>query len=73
MARNHSPEGEVLAAHMEASRAVFQTLVNCLERSGALRPGEVADMIRVHMETVKSTADPMTLAQIHDYRAALLG
>jgi hypothetical protein len=70
-----SPEGEVLAAHIAATTAAFQVLINCLEESDALLPGQYPDALRVYMEMIKSkTGDvsDMTLAMLHDIRMATL-
>lgn len=67
-----SPEGEVLAAHMAATTAAFQVLVSCLQRNGALERGEFQEMLRVYMESVKSTKDPVMLALLHDLRMSLM-
>jgi hypothetical protein len=49
-----TPEGEVIAAHGAAMVAAFQVLINCLEESDALLPGQFPDALRVYMEMVKS-------------------
>jgi hypothetical protein len=70
-----TPEGEVIAAYGAAMVAAFQVLINCLEESDALLPGQFPDALRVYMEMVKSrTGDvsDMTLAVLHDIRAATL-
>ena len=53
--------------------AAFQVLINCLEESDALLPGEFPDALGVYMEMVKSRegdVSDMTLAVLHDIRAA---
>jgi hypothetical protein len=71
-----SPEGEVLAAYGAAMVAAFQVLINCLEESDALLPGQFPDALRVfYMEMVKSRkgdVSDMTLAVLHDIRMATL-
>jgi hypothetical protein len=70
-----SPEGEVIAAYGAAMVASFQVLINCVEESDALRPGQFPDALRVYMETVKSRkgdVSDMTLAVLHDLRMATL-
>jgi hypothetical protein len=70
-----SPEGEAIAAQGAALAAAFQVLINCLEESDALLPGQFPDALHVYMEMVKSkTGDvsDMTLAVLHDIRAATL-
>ena len=50
-------------------------LINCLEESDALLPGQLPDALRVYMEMVKSRkgdASDMTLAVLHDIRMATL-
>jgi hypothetical protein len=68
-----TPEGEVIAAHGAAMVAAFQVLINCLEESVALLPGQFPDALRVYMEMVKSRhgdVSDMTLAMLHDIRMA---
>jgi hypothetical protein len=70
-----SPEGEVIAAYGAAVVAAFQVLINCLEESDALLPGQFPDALGVYMEMVKSRkggVSDMTLAVLHDIRAATL-
>jgi hypothetical protein len=70
-----TPEGEVIAAQGAAMVAAFQVLINCLEESDVLRPGQFPDALRVYMEMVKSRSgdvSDMTLAVLHDIRAATL-
>src|SRR3981189_782478 len=70
-----SPEGEVIAAYGAAMVAAFQVLINCLEESDALLPGQFPDALGVYMEMVKSrTGDvsDMNLAVLHDIRTATL-
>lgn len=53
----------------------FQVLINCLEESDALLPGAFPDALGVCMEMVKSKkggVNDMTLAVLHDIRAATL-
>lgn len=55
--------------------AAFQVLINCLEESDALLPGQFPEALGIYMEMVKSrTGDlnDMTLAVLHDIRAATL-
>jgi hypothetical protein len=75
MSKKLSPEGEVVAAHGAAVVAAFQVLINCLEESDALLPGQFPDALRIYMEMVKSktgVVSDMTLAMLHDIRAATL-
>ena len=70
-----SPQGEVIAAYGAAIVAAFQVLINCLEESDALQPGRFPDALAVYMEMVKSRkgdVSDMTLAMLHDIRAATL-
>jgi hypothetical protein len=70
-----TPEGEVIAAYGAAMVASFQVLINCLEESDALLPGQFQEALRIYMEMVKSrTGDvsDMTLAVLHDIRTATL-
>ena len=67
-----SPEGSHRSSSMVAA---FQVLINCLEESGALLPGQFPDALRVYMEMVKSRkgdVSDMTLAMLHDIRMATL-
>jgi hypothetical protein len=71
-----SPQGEVIAAHGAAMVAAFQVLINCLEESGTLEPGQFSKAIRVYMEMTKSNegdVSDMTLSMLHDIRTATLG
>jgi hypothetical protein len=55
--------------------AAFQVLINCLEESDALLPGQFPDALRIYMEMVKSRQgdmNDMTLAVLHDIRMATL-
>jgi hypothetical protein len=73
--RKLSPEGEVIAAYGAALVAAFQVLINCLEESDALLPGQFPEALGVYMEMVKSRkggVNDMTLAALHDIRAATL-
>jgi hypothetical protein len=73
--KNLSPEGEVVAAYGAAMVVAFQVLINCLEESDALLPGQYPDAPGVYMEMVKSRkggVNDMTLAVLHDIRAATL-
>jgi hypothetical protein len=57
------------------SLPAFQVLINCLEESDALLPGQFPDALRVYMEMVKSRegdVSNMTLAVLHDIRMATL-
>ncbi|MGY4435090.1 hypothetical protein ACVWWO_007567 [Bradyrhizobium sp. F1.13.1] len=68
-----TPEGEIIAAYGAAMVAAFQVLINCLEDSDALLPGQFPDALAVYMEMVKSnkgSVSDMTLAVLHDIRAA---
>jgi hypothetical protein len=70
-----TPEGEVIAAYGAAMVAAFQVLINCLEESDALLPGQFPDALGVYMEMVKNReggVSDMTLAVLHDIRAATL-
>jgi hypothetical protein len=70
-----TPQGEVIAAQGAAMVAAFQVLINCLEESDALLPGQFPEALYVYMEMVKSrTGDvsDMTLAMLHDIRTATL-
>jgi hypothetical protein len=70
-----TPEGEVIAAHGAAMVAAFQVLINCLEESDAMLPGQFPEALRVYMEMVKSRqgdVSDMTLAVLHDIRMATL-
>jgi hypothetical protein len=70
-----SPEGEIIAAYGAAMVAAFQVLINCLEENDAVLPGQFPDALRVYMEMVKSRkgdVSDMTLAVLHDIRAATL-
>lgn len=49
-----TPEGEVIAAYGAAMVASFQVLINCLEESEALLPGQFPEALRAYMEMVKS-------------------
>jgi hypothetical protein len=42
-----TPEGEVIAAYGAAMVASFQVLINCLEESDALLPGQFTDALGV--------------------------
>ena len=72
MSKKLSPEHEVIAAHMAATTSAFQVLVLCLQRQGALSPGEFPDALRNYMEMAKDTASPMTLAMLDDIRQSLM-
>jgi hypothetical protein len=55
--------------------AAFQVLINCLEESDALLPGQFPDALRIYLEMVKSgngNVNEMTLAVLHDIRVATL-
>jgi hypothetical protein len=70
-----TPEGEVIEAYGAALVASFQLLINCLEESDALLPGQFSEALHVYMEMVKSrTGDvsDMTLAVLHDFRTETL-
>jgi hypothetical protein len=73
--RKLSPEGEVIAAYGAAMVAAFQVLINCLEESDALLPEQFPKALGVYMEMVKSRkgdVSDMTLAVLHDIRAATM-
>jgi hypothetical protein len=70
-----SPEGEIIAAYGAAMVAAFQVLLSCLEENEAVQPGQFAAALAVYMEMVKSRkgdVSEMTLAVLHDIRAATL-
>jgi hypothetical protein len=70
-----TPEGDVIAAYGAAMVAAFQVLINCLEESDALLPGQFPEALRVYMEVVKSrqgNVSDLTLAVLHDVRTATL-
>jgi hypothetical protein len=70
-----SPEGEVIAAYGAAMVAAFQVLVGCLEENEAIHPGQFPEALRVYMEMIKSSkgdVNDITLALLHDIRAATL-
>jgi hypothetical protein len=53
--------------------AAFQALINCLEESDALLPGQFPEALGVYLEIVKSRkgdVSDMTLAGLHDIRTA---
>lgn len=55
--------------------AAFQVLINCLEESDALLPGQFPEAHGVYMEVVKSRrgdVNDMTLTVLPDIRAARL-
>jgi hypothetical protein len=55
--------------------ASFRVLINCLEESDALLPGQFLEALHVYMEMVKSRkgdVSDMTLAMLHDIRTATL-
>ena len=45
--RKLTSEGEVIAAYSAALVAAFQVLINCLEESDALLPGQFPDTLGV--------------------------
>ncbi|MCK1326688.1 hypothetical protein IVA94_39255 [Bradyrhizobium sp. 156] len=58
-----SSEGEVTAAYGAAMVAAFQVLINCLEESDALLPGQFSDALGVYMEMMTSLLrGPLTAA-----------
>jgi hypothetical protein len=70
-----SLEGEVIKAYGAAMVAAFQVLINCLEESDAVLPGQFPDALGVYMEMVKSgkgNVSEMTLAVLHDIRTGTL-
>jgi hypothetical protein len=73
MASKLTPDGEAIAAYGAATVAAFQVLINCLEESDALLPGQFPDALGVYMEMVKSRkgdVSDMALAVLHDIRTA---
>jgi hypothetical protein len=75
MPKKLTPDGEVIASQGAAIVAAFQVLINCLEESDALLPGQFAEALTVYMEMTKSrTGDvsDMTIAMLHDIRRATL-
>jgi hypothetical protein len=55
--------------------AAFQVLISCLEENEAVQPGQFPAALAVYMEMVKSRkgdVSDMTLAVLHDIRAATL-
>jgi hypothetical protein len=69
MAGKLTPDGEVIAAYGAAMVAAFQVLINCLEESDALPPGQFPEALGVYMEMVKGRkgdVSDMTLAVLHD-------
>jgi hypothetical protein len=73
--RKLTQHGEVIAAYGAAMVAAFQVLINCLEESDALLPGQFPEALGVHMEMVKSrqgNVSDLTLAVLHDIRTATL-
>jgi hypothetical protein len=42
-----TPEGEVIAAYSAAMVAAFQVLINCLEESDTLVPGQFPEALRI--------------------------
>jgi hypothetical protein len=70
-----SPEGGVIAAYGAAMVAAFQVLLNCLEENGAVQPGQFPAALAIYMEMIKTkqgSVSDMTLAVLHDIRAATL-
>jgi hypothetical protein len=69
-----SPDGEVIAAYGAAMVPAFQVLLNCLEEKEAVQPGQFPAALAVYIKKVKSKGDvsEMTLAVLHDIRAATL-
>jgi hypothetical protein len=67
-----SPEGEVLAAHVTATIAAFKVLILTLENNGSLTHGEFPAALRVYMEKMRTTAEPVTLALLDDLLKSLL-
>ncbi len=70
-----TPEGEVIASYGAAMVAAFQVLINCLEESDSLLPGQFPEALRVYMEMTKSQAgdlSEMMMAVLHDIRMATL-
>ncbi len=51
-----TPEGEVIASYGAAMVAAFQVLINCLEESDSLLPGQFPEALRVYREMTKSQA-----------------
>jgi hypothetical protein len=55
--------------------AAFQVLLSCLEENEAVHPGQFPAALAVYMEMVNSRKrdiSDMTLAMLHDIRAATL-
>jgi hypothetical protein len=74
-AERETNAGRLIAAYGAAMVAAFQVLINCLEESDALVPGQFPEALRVYMEMVKSqtgNVSDMTLAVLHDIRTATL-
>ena len=70
-----TPKDEVIAAYGAAMVAAFQVLINCLEESDALLPGQFPEALGIYMEMVKSRTggvNDMTLAVLHNIRTATL-
>lgn len=73
MSRKPTADGAVIAAHIAATTAAFQTLVFCLEENGSLRHGQMIEALRVYMETVKHRGgNELELAMLHDLRESLI-
>jgi hypothetical protein len=50
-------------------------LLNCLEENGAVQPGQFPAALAIYMEMIKTkqgSVSDMTLAVLHDIRAATL-
>lgn len=68
-----SPEPELIAAHITATKAALQVLVHCLKENGALEHGQVPEALRVYMEMTKARhGNEAELALLHDLRQALM-
>ena len=55
--------------------AAFQVLLNCLEENEAVQPGQFPAALAIYMEMIKTkqgSVSDMTLAVLHDIRAATL-
>lgn len=75
MSEKLSEEGDVVAAHIEATTVAFQIMVHCLQENGALERGQVPAAIHTFMEMIMSgdgDKNNMTLALLDDIRRSLL-
>jgi hypothetical protein len=67
-----SPEGEAIAAYGTATMVAFRVLVSCLQRNGALEPGEFAEALRLFTESAESEVDSMPLSILQNLRMVML-